>query len=434
MEIEIEMISQEIIKPSSPTPESLRKYQLSFLDQIAPPIFMPVVYFYQADAKFSNHGKSNNLKKSLSQVLSRFYPLAGRLVDNLYVDCNDEGSPYVEAVANCSLSQVLTNPVVKNMDKFLPYKVDDDVQNLCVAVQVTFFQCGGTAVGLVISHKIADALSSFLVANTWAAVARHGNYDDVPGPKFEGDKIFPPRDTAGFKPSTGILKEELVTKIFTFPNSKISALQERYYGGAAQRRPSRVEALSAFIWTRFISAMEMKAHPNKIYTVLHAVNLRPRLDPPLSEYHFGNIFRLAIARPTVGADSGSELLQKVREAIRAVNREYVAQLQQGDKHLNFLKERMAQAIKGELVTFNFTSLCGYPLYKADFGWGKPVWVVTLTGLVYKNLVAFMDTAMGDGIEARINLSKEDMKKFEADAELQEFVSNAKTLGIHHSRL
>ncbi|KAL0372949.1 UNVERIFIED_CONTAM: Vinorine synthase [Sesamum calycinum] len=431
MEIEIEVISKEIIKPSSPTPESLRKYQLSFLDQIAPPVFMPLVYFYQADAKFSNPGKSNHLKQSLSRVLSRFYPLAGRLVDDLYIDCNDKGAPYVEAIANRSLSQVITNPVPKIMDKFLPYKVDD-VQNLGMAVQVTYFQCGGTAVGLVISHKIADALSYFLLANTWAAVARNGNYDDVPGPQFEGAKIFPPRDAAGFKPSTGIVKEELVTKIFTFPASKISALRERYSGGAAeflQRRPTRVEALSAFIWNRFVSATEMKADPNKIYTVLHAVNLRTRLDPPLSEYHFGNISRLAIAMPSVGADDGCALLQKVREAIRSVNGEYVAQLRQGDKHLNFLKQRMAQANKSELVTFNFTSLCRFPLYGADFGWGKPVWVAS-AGLRYKNVVTFMDTATGEGIEAWINLRHEDMEKFEADLELQEFLSKAN--GFHNS--
>ncbi|KAL0367637.1 UNVERIFIED_CONTAM: Stemmadenine O-acetyltransferase [Sesamum radiatum] len=371
MEIEIQVISQETIKPFSPTPQSLRKYQLSFLDQIAPPVFMHLVYFYEADAKFSNPAKSNHLKKSLSQVLSKFYPLAGRLVDDLYVDCNDEGVPYVEAIANCSLSQVIKNPVVKNMDKFLPCKVDDVVQNLCMAVQVTYFQCGGTAIGLVISHKIADGSSFFLVANSWAAVARNGNFDDdVSGPKFEGAKIFTPQDPAGFKPSTGIvMKEELVTKIFTFPASKISDLQERYSGGASeflqQRRPTRVEALSAFMWTRFVSAMEMnKADPNKIYTVLHAVNLRTRMDPPLSEYHFGNIYWLAKAMPTVGADGGSELFQKLRKAIRGVNGEYVAQLQQGNEHLNFLKERMAQANKGQLVTFNFTSWCGFPLYEA----------------------------------------------------------------------
>ncbi|KAG8383265.1 hypothetical protein BUALT_Bualt05G0166400 [Buddleja alternifolia] len=433
MEIEIEVISKETIKPSSPTPKSQSKYYLSFLDQIAPPIFMPLVYFYPADNKIDNSEKSKHLKKSLSQVLSIFYPLAGRLVDDLYIDCNDQGAPYVEAEANCNLSRVITNPIPRNMNKFLPYRLDD-LQNLGMAVQVTFFQCGGLAVGLVISHKIADALSFFLFANSWAAVARNGNALDGPGPKYEGATIFPPRDVLGFKPSTGIVKDEIVTKIFTFPTSKISRLQDRYSGGGEggdptdvelpKQRPTRVEALSAFIWTRFISAMEMKPDPNKVYTVLHAVNLRTRLDPPLSEYHFGNISRLAIAVPDMvdGSviDNGYELLQKVRGAIRAVNGDYVAQLKEGDKHLNFIKERMAQANKGELVTFNFTSLCRFPLYEADFGWGKPVWVGS-AGMTYKNLVTFMDTASGDGIEAWVNLKKEDMEKLEADLELQEFL-------------
>ncbi|KAL0408526.1 UNVERIFIED_CONTAM: Salutaridinol 7-O-acetyltransferase [Sesamum radiatum] len=178
-----------------------------------------------------------------------------------------------------------------------------------------------------------------------------------------------------------------------------------------------------------------ESKPNKIYTVHHTVNFRPRLDPPLSEYHFGNMFGMAIAMPSVGVDNcGSELMQKVKEAIRAMNGECVAQLLQGDEYFNFLKERMAQANTSERVRFTFTSLCKFPLYKADFGWGKPVWVVALAGLLYKNLVIFMDTATGDGIEARINLRKEDMEKFKADLELQEFLSNAKTFGIHPSRL
>ncbi|KAL0297063.1 UNVERIFIED_CONTAM: (13S,14R)-1,13-dihydroxy-N-methylcanadine 13-O-acetyltransferase AT1 [Sesamum radiatum] len=80
--------------------------------------------------------------------------------------------------------------------------------------------------------------------------------------------------------------------------------------------------------------------------------------------------------------------------------------------------------KGKLVTFTFTSLCWFPLYEADFGWGKPVWVEMLAGMLYKNLVFFTDTATGGWIEARINLRKEDMEKFEADLELQEFLSNS----------
>ncbi|KAL2233690.1 UNVERIFIED_CONTAM: hypothetical protein Sindi_1549000 [Sesamum indicum] len=92
--------------------------------------------------------------------------------------------------------------------------------------------------------------------------------------------------------------------------------------------------------------MEMtKADPNKIYTVHYTVNLRPRLDPSLSEYHFGNTSWLAIAMQTIEADGRSELLRKVREAIRAMNGEYVAQLRQGDKHLISLQREWLRLIK-----------------------------------------------------------------------------------------
>ncbi|KAK0599699.1 hypothetical protein LWI29_007777 [Acer saccharum] len=79
--------------------------------------------------------------------------------------------------------------------------------------------------------------------------------------------------------------------------------------------------------------------------------------------------------------------------------------------------RMAERFnKGEFFTFNYTSLCRYPVYEADFGWGRPVWVAW-GGLPYKNLTILMDTKSRDGIEAWIHLNEEDMTKFENDQEL-----------------
>ncbi|KAK7832060.1 vinorine synthase [Quercus suber] len=99
--MEVEVISKETIKPSSPTPDNLRHQQLSFLDQIQPPVYMPLVLFYPKveGANFSKVQQCDKIKKSLSEALTLFYPLAGRVKGNLYIDCNDEGVHYREAEA-----------------------------------------------------------------------------------------------------------------------------------------------------------------------------------------------------------------------------------------------------------------------------------------------------------------------------------------------
>ena len=91
-------------------------------------------------------------------------------------------------------------------------------------------------------------------------------------------------------------------------------------------------------------------------------------------------------------------------------------LQQDDAHLNYIKERAARFKKGEVFSLAITSLCWFPLYEADFGWGKPSWVTT-ANMTFKNLVSFFDTKSGDGIEAWIILKEEDMAKLETDEEL-----------------
>lgn len=115
---------------------------------------------------------------------------------------------------------------------------------------------------------------------------------------------------------------------------------------------------------------------------------------------------------------------QVRDAIRQVNVEFVKKLQQGQGHLSFIRERGEQVAKGEIVSFNFTSLCRFPIYEADFGWGRPVWVGSAS-LTFKNLAVFLDTKSGDGIEAWVNLKEEDMAKFEKDRELLARVSPTK---------
>lgn len=93
--MKVEIMSKETIKPSSPTPPHLRNFKLSLLDQLAAQVNGCSINFYRSNNNHQSPSQtSENLKKSLSETLTLFYPFAGRLVDNLIIDCNDNGALY----------------------------------------------------------------------------------------------------------------------------------------------------------------------------------------------------------------------------------------------------------------------------------------------------------------------------------------------------
>ncbi|XP_050373424.1 stemmadenine O-acetyltransferase-like isoform X2 [Argentina anserina] len=386
MKVEVELISEEIIKPSSSTPDDLRHYQLSLLDQLSPPVYNPLILFYEFndEAMPSITEISNHLKRSLAEVLTLFYPLAGRIVDNKYVNCNDEGIPYVEARVKCELSEVLNNPAPGEF----------------------------------------NGLSHFMFSKTWATTAL-GDKTKIEHPEFISAELFPPRDFTPYDAGLGVTKYKVV-KRFVFSASLIESLRARYsdsLGLESQKPISRVDALSAFIWSRYVANTKDIGPAEKLYMVLHSVNLRPRFDPPLPQHSFGNFYRAAMTAPFVsrGNDCYGLVMKQVREEIEKIDDHYMRSLQQGVGHLSELNESVDSVISGELITFSFSSFCRFPLYDNDFGWGKPIWVSS-PPLTFKNLVVFMDTKEADGIEAYISLEEEVMAKFETDIEFLAYVS------------
>ncbi|KAK4854349.1 hypothetical protein QYF36_022638 [Acer negundo] len=86
-----------------------------------------MVLFYSKNDFMTNrldhqtHKRLAMLKKSLSHTLTRFYPLAGKIKDDLSIECNEEGAYYVETGVNCCLDEFLNQPdIVLLVHKFLP--------------------------------------------------------------------------------------------------------------------------------------------------------------------------------------------------------------------------------------------------------------------------------------------------------------------------
>ncbi|XVE56641.1 hypothetical protein DITRI_Ditri04bG0026800 [Diplodiscus trichospermus] len=422
MEMKLQFISREIIKPSSPTPHHLRKHKLSFLDQLAPPFYVPVVLFYSATSEISPTKKSGILKHSLSKTLTHFYPFAGRVKDSYSINCNDDGATYIEAQVDSDMSVVLKEPRFDVLLQLLPC---DPLEKLCepsaqviLAVQANYFACGGMALCVCIRHVVADASAAASFVKSWAAVAS-GVDTELDVVIYDYTHLFPPENFSelmkNIEKNQNVVLDEVVIKRLLFYGAKIAALRNEIGNGLCLYRPTRVEAVSSLIWNALIADGTENGEIVPMHVATTSVNLRKRLNPPLPQLCMGNFYHIAMANSAMAkTTSRTSLAEKIHESILKINDKYVKQFYGSGAHLNLMKNMAAEVGKNSKAgrVFNFSSWCRFPFYETDFGWGKPLWFATAMKL--NRVAILLDTRDGKGIEAWIGLTKEEMAKLEQD--------------------
>ncbi|KAL6504806.1 hypothetical protein OROHE_023564 [Orobanche hederae] len=307
--MEGEIMARENVRPSSPTPHNLQTYKLSMLDQIVPSML--------------------KLKRSLSVVLSRFYPLAGRVNDDgQSINCNDQGVPFT----------IVKFPGLKLSDDILCKKPDEDLprhllpceiawdaeqcpDSSVALIQVSYFDCGGIAIGLVFWHKIVDATAIGYFVTSWADTTR-GDSSRAVCPNYISQNVFPPKQ----------INHAMRRYVFDAPAiSKLKSI-------SAVDRPTRVEVVSALIWKCFMAAS--LANGNSASVLTHAVNLRSRAEPPFPTECFGNFPGLAATSARNGSSFGiGQLVREMREAIRKIDGGFVNRLH-GDEGLWGYRENL----------------------------------------------------------------------------------------------
>ncbi|KAJ6313057.1 hypothetical protein OIU77_014556 [Salix suchowensis] len=429
--LRIEIMQRETIKPSSPTPLALRSLKLSLLDQFMPITHITLVLFYPGNGNDTDHlGKAKEtslrLKTSLSEALTLFYPFAGRLRENSSIECDDHGAEYIEARIHCILSDILRKPETEVLKQLLPAAVGDAVitaRDSQLLVQASFFDCGGLAIGVDLSHKIADAATLASFIKCWAAAARSSSTEVITSPVFMGASIFPQMDLPIPMLPVDLIQGESVLKRFVFEAPKITALRAKAVS-ASVPNPTRVESVTALIWKCAMSASRSNLGvPRKSVLSLY-VNIRKRLVPALPDNYGGNYVSGISARMEDHDDLELQgIVSRIRKDLTEFG-EHCAKISQGgDISLAICKmveDFGDMAMSKDVDNYNCTSWCNFELYGADFGWGKPTWLSPVFNVELKNAVCLIDTRDGDGIEAWISLSPEDMALFESNKELLDF--------------
>ncbi|CDP15030.1 unnamed protein product [Coffea canephora] len=392
----VEVLTKKLVKPSSPTPNHLQNYKLSSFDQLAPRSLVHLVYFYENnDSCKGNYDEAGVVQRheilqiSLAETLSHFRPLAGRISDDgrRSVDCQDQGALYIEAKVNCQLNQFL-NQAYEDVELLADFIPDGGLNGdgALLRVRVTFFLCGGFALACSISHTVADGFTGCTFFDEWAKMCGYGK-----------------------------------------DNNNICDI--KCLNASVEFRPSRLEVVTAFIWRGLIRAAQKRHGYLRASMTAISVNLRGKTALGIEDNSFGNLF-VAVPIKFIPDETKMELhhfVQLIMTTLQEARTVYT-KASSADEIFLMVQKFQDQVQKElgdkEVDTRLSTSLCRFPLYGADFGWGKPSWIIFGNVGGRPEMFCLLDTKCGTGVEVRVNLNEVEMPIFEFDREIVSVTSLA----------
>ncbi|WCJ42989.1 HXXXD-type acyl-transferase family protein [Euphorbia peplus] len=252
--------------------------------------------------------------------------------------------------------------------------------------------------------------------------------------------MFPPRKSlpsryTSFMHSKWFGKNLCKTRRFVFDANAVSALRTKGRSESVEN-PTRVEAISAFIWKY---AMKALGSPRSNSVLSHTVNLRNRTEPRMSIHSIGNLIFPASAtyNPEMEMEM-KQLVGLVKEGLGKINSEYLKNYMCGDEGseavLRYLDHEISNvsSMENDPYVFSFSSWTCFGLDEIDFGWGEPVWV-GLYGEVtdMSNFTVLKDLGRKNNgsIEAWISLDESIMNFLEHDPDFLAFASLNPTINM-----
>ncbi|KAL2555753.1 HXXXD-type acyl-transferase family protein [Forsythia ovata] len=419
------------------------------------------------------------LKRSLSQTLTHFPPLAGRLTTDekghVYITCNDAGVEFIHANA----SHIYIRDILKAADvpevvkKFFAFYQTVSYEGHfrpILAVQVTEL-ADGVFIGCAVNHAVTDGTSFWNFFNTFAEVSR-GMKRIFRTPDFRrqsilisqavltipagGPKVTFSRD-ASLRERIFSFSRESILKLkakvnnnqrwelngeidvvelmgkqsndkLKFPNEKLTPLtwlrnvvSKETRNANPTAEISSFQSLCALLWRGITRARKLP--PSKTTTFRMAVNCRHRLEPKLEPLYFGNAIQ---SIPTISS-AGDVLSKDLRWCAEQLNKNVLAH--DNDTVRKYVEdwERDPRCFPlgnfdGAMITMG--SSPRFPMYENDFGWGKPVAVRSGQANKFDGKIsAFPGRESGGSVDFEVVLASETMAVLESDPEFMQYVTS-----------
>ncbi|KAL9677299.1 hypothetical protein QQ045_005527 [Rhodiola kirilowii] len=385
----VRVISSNTILPATYTPDSTRqKIHLAPWD-----LQLLLVSSIQKGLLFTNSPPNliHLLTSSLSRTLDYFYPLAGRLAFSedvgkdaklYYVDCNNDGVEFVQAVAeDVTVGEILKSEYdvgvihrLFSMNGLV--NIECDVKPF-LAVQVTRFGDGGCFVGCTLSHLFADGSSFWHFFNSWSEICRRGSslFSISNAPVLE--RQYPYRKEVWF-PNKNLVRRQvrrsqsvLRERMFHFSKEKIIALKQKAVGESGNQKISSLQGVLAHVWRGVVRSRGVDPNTDVQFTM--AIGDRTRTEPALPTHYLGNVTRLVKATL-----KGEEVLAERSLGQVACQLNKLIASQTSSVAMDFISswlENPSVINLGTLVTTNYIVTSNSPrfdVYGNDFGWGRPV--------------------------------------------------------------
>ncbi|KAI3825551.1 hypothetical protein L1987_07041 [Smallanthus sonchifolius] len=378
-------VSECFIKPSQShtnKPIHLSPFELVFLNAN---YSQKGLLFAKPNQHFPITAFLDHLRRSLSDTLTHFHPLAGRLATRkqtnppsyvIYLDPeNTPGIKFVYATADVTISDILTPNDVTLLHSFfdLNKAINHDGHTLpLLSIQVTEL-VDGIFIGGSINHVVADGTSFWRFMVAWSETFRSNNTSRVFNrTPIEGfDSII----NLSYTHHDQFIEQmqsphELKEKFFHFSSSSISKLKAKANAECNTHIISSLQAVSALLW-RCITRWRRLALEAETVCKLATSN-RHRMSPPLDDDYFGNPVQLVRGTAT-GADLMSHGLGwaalRLHEAVRSHDDTAVREwVRSWSKAPSIMK--MSEVFDPNTVSIG--SSPRFDMYGCEFGLGKAV--------------------------------------------------------------